>query len=233
MRIIDGLSSYLAYIMDNCDDPSQLNLVGRRQFGVDPYHHDLLKIAVRKPGGTYELFKVGALPFGAVGSVTAFLRVLNCISFICSKALHFVLTAFFDDFTVVCSNAETATATFCMEALIHMLGVWLAETGDKAPPCAYTFKTLGLFISFEQLDAGFFRLEHTESRRKEVLQTLDLLIGSEKCTTKELERLHGRLIWFNIFFGRTLNMLIRFLSSFAHAASRMVTVDGLLLQTKH
>ena len=115
MRIIDGLSSYLAYIMDNCDDPSQLNLVGRRQFGVDPYHHDLLKIAVRKPGGTYELFKVGALPFGAVvGSVTAFLRVSNCISFICSKALHFVLTASFDDFTVVCSNAETATATFCM-----------------------------------------------------------------------------------------------------------------------
>ena len=30
----------------------------------------LLKIAVRKPGGSYKLFRVGALPFGAVGSVS-------------------------------------------------------------------------------------------------------------------------------------------------------------------
>ena len=95
VQSIDELCSYLAYILDHCDEPAALELVGRtfdlkqayRQFGVDPYHHELLKIAVRKPGGSYQLFRVGALPFGAVGSVTAFLRISNCISFIASKAL--------------------------------------------------------------------------------------------------------------------------------------------------
>ena len=230
MQSIDELCSYLAYILDHCDDPAALELVGRtfdlkpayRQFGVDPYHHELLKIAVRKPGGSYQLFRVGALPFGAVGSVTAFLRISNCISFI----------AFFDDFTVVCRKSETTSATFCMEELFRMLGIWFADSGDKAPPFNSVFKTLGLLISFEHLEAGFFQLEHTESRRNEVVQTLETLVGQDRCTTKELERLHGRLVWLNSFcFGRTLNMLIRYLSGFAHTASRMIAVEGLLLRT--
>jgi len=122
VQSIDQLCSYLAYILDHCNDPVALELVGRmfdfkqayRQFGVDPYHHELLKIAVRKPGGSYKLFRVGALPFGAVGSVTytAFLRISNCTSFIALKALHLVLTAFFDDFTVVCSKPETTPSAW-------------------------------------------------------------------------------------------------------------------------
>lgn len=77
-------------MLDASVKPGELKLTGRtfelkhayRQLGADCYHHDLLKIAVQKPGRTYELFKVGALPFGAVGSVTAFLRVSNCLAFI-------------------------------------------------------------------------------------------------------------------------------------------------------
>ena len=95
----------------------------------------------------------------------------------------------------------------------------------------FCFKTLGLLISFDQVEAGFFQLEHTESRRTEVLLTLENLINLDQCTTKELERLHGRLIWFNSFcFGRTLNVLIRYLSGFAHTASRITAVDGLSLR---
>ena len=124
------------------------------------------------------------------------------------------------------------SATFCMEALFRMLGIWFADSGEKAPPFNRVFKTLGLLISFEHLEAGFFQLEHTESRRNEVLQTLETLVGQDQCTTKELERLHGRLIWFKSFcFGRTLNMLIRYLSGFAHTSSRTIAVEGLLLQT--
>jgi hypothetical protein len=42
-----------------------------------------------------------------------------------------------------------------MEALFRMLGIWFADPGDKAPPFNVIFKTLGLLISFEQLEAGF------------------------------------------------------------------------------
>jgi hypothetical protein len=125
VQSIDELCSYIAFMMDATLKPSELKLTGRtfdlkhayRQLGVDSYHHELLKIAVKKPGGTYELFKVGALPFGAVGSVTAFLRVSNCLAFIASQALQLVLTAFFDDFTVVCSEGEEESAT-------SLLSVW-------------------------------------------------------------------------------------------------------------
>lgn len=113
-----------------------------------------------------------------------------------------------------------------------MLGVWFADSGDKAPPFNSVFETLGLLISFEQLEAGFFQLGENEPRRNEVLQTLETLVGQDRCTTKELERLHGRLIWFSSFcFGRMLNLLVRYLSGFAHTASRTIVVEGLLLQT--
>ena len=93
VQSINELCSYIAFMMDATLKPSELKLTGRtfdlkhayRQLGVDSYHHELLKIAVKKPGGAYELFKVGALPFGAVGSVTAFFACLqlpgpHCIS---------------------------------------------------------------------------------------------------------------------------------------------------------
>ena len=171
VQSIDELCSYIAFMMDATLKPSELKLTGRtfdlkhayRQLGVDSYHNELLKIAVKKPCGTYELFKVGALPFGAVGSVTAFLRVSNCLAFIASQALQLVLTAFFDDFTVVCSEGEEENPTFCMETLFRMLGIWFADSGDKAPPFAPRFKTLGLLVSVENLQEGFFSLEHTES----------------------------------------------------------------------
>ena len=42
VQSIDELCSYLAYILDHCEDPVALDLVGRTfEFGVDPYHHDL------------------------------------------------------------------------------------------------------------------------------------------------------------------------------------------------
>lgn len=43
-----------------------------KQFGVDPWHAERLKIAVKKPGGGVGFFSALALAFGATGSVTSF-----------------------------------------------------------------------------------------------------------------------------------------------------------------
>ena len=61
-----------------------------------------------------------------------------------------------------------------MEALFCMLGFCLPRQKTSV-----TFKTLGLLISFEHRDAGFFNSEHTDARRKEVLQTLEHLIARD------------------------------------------------------
>eukprot|EP00435_Cladocopium_sp_Y103_P035915 s3494_g9.t1 len=245
VQSVDELCSYIAYMMDNTKDASFPSLVGRtfdlkhayRQFGVDEYHHDLLKIAVKKPGSTYELFNVGALPFGAVGSVSAFLRISSCLSFIGTVGLSIIWTAFFDDFTAVGDEHETENLTFCVEALFRMLGVWFADSGDKAPPFTKTFKSLGLLFSFENLKKGSFSLEHTEKRRAELDLFLSELLQKSACNTKDLERLHGRLIWFNSFcFGRRMNSLIRILSNFSHMSAKTISVcdklKGTLLELK-
>eukprot|EP00435_Cladocopium_sp_Y103_P062039 s153_g23.t1 len=150
VQSVDELCSYIAYMMDHTSDSDFPSLVGRtfdlkhayRQFGVDEYHHELLKIAVKKPGSTYALFNVGALPFGAVGSVSAFLRISSCLSFIGTVGLSLIWTAFFDDFTAVGDEHETENLTFCVGALFRMLGVWFADSGDKAPPFTNFFSLL-------------------------------------------------------------------------------------------
>eukprot|EP00435_Cladocopium_sp_Y103_P049576 s2642_g15.t1 len=245
VQSVDELCSYIAYMMDNTKESIFPSLVGRtfdlkhayRQFGVDEYHHDLLKIAVKKPGSTYELFNVGALPFGAVGSVSAFLRISSCLSFIGTGGLSIIWTAFFDDFTAVGDEHETENLTFCVEALFRMLGVWFADSGDKAPPFTKTFKSLGLLFSFEALKKGSFSLEHTEKRRAELDTFLSELLQKSTCNTKDLERLHGRLIWFNSFcFGRRMNSLIRILSNFSHMSAKTISLcdklKGTLLELK-
>ena len=48
-------------------------------------------------------------------------------------------------------------------------------------------------------------------------------------STKELERLHGRLVWFNAFvFGRTLKAAVGVISKFSRWSSSMVKVKGTL-----
>eukprot|EP00435_Cladocopium_sp_Y103_P071464 s958_g37.t1 len=170
-------------------------------------------------------------------SVRAFLRISSCLSFIGTVGLSIIWTAFFDDFTAVCDEHETENLTFCAGALFRMLGVWFADSGDKAPPFTKTFKSLGLLFSFENLRQGAFSLEHTEKRRNELDLFLSELLQKPTCNTKDLERLHGRLIWFNSFcFGRRMNSLIRILSNFSHMSSKSISVcdklRGTLLELK-
>ena len=62
-----------------------------KQFGVDVPHSEKFRIAVKRPGGGVAFFKVLALPFGATGSVSAFLRISSAIAFIGSGGLYITL----------------------------------------------------------------------------------------------------------------------------------------------
>ena len=80
VQAVDELCSYLAYMLDNGGDGVVPKLTGRtydlksayKQFGVDPWHADRLKIAVKKPTGGVGIFSAAALLFGATGSVSSF-----------------------------------------------------------------------------------------------------------------------------------------------------------------
>jgi hypothetical protein len=89
-----------------------------------------------------------------------------------------------------------------------MLGFGFADSGDEAPPFAPKLRTLGLLLSVDNLQKGAFTVEHTESITTGVSQMLMAMLETDTCGTEELERLHGRLIWYDSFcFGRLPNSL--------------------------
>ena len=102
-----------------------------KQFGVDQWHSDFLQVCVKNPAGGHGLFGVTALPFGATGSVTSFLRVSNAIAHIGHVGLDIIWSAFFDDYTAICTESEEDNVTFYIESLFRMLGIDFATEGTK------------------------------------------------------------------------------------------------------
>ena len=233
VQSVDELCAYLAYIMDKAQHGVLPKLVGRtfdlksayKQYGVDEWHSNFLQICVRNPHGGHGLFHVNALPFGATGSVSGFLRISNALAFIGYRGLDLIWSAFFDDYTVISDEAEEANVTFYVESLFRLLGVEFAVDGDKAQPFQALFKSLGLEFNLESLQHGKFFLQHTEARKTELVTTIAEMLLKNQATPKEIERLHGRLVWFNSFvFGRLMNHAVAALSKACRVNDRHIHI---------
>ena len=76
------------------------------------------------------------------------------------------------------------------------MGFDYAADGEKSLPFSQEFKSLGLQFDLKRASESCFTLGHTESRRRELLEQLDILLHKEDAlvNTKELERLHGRCL---------------------------------------
>ena len=240
VQAVDELCAYLAFMLDQAPEGCLPKLTGRtydlksayKQFGVDQWHADRLKIAVKRPGGGVGIFAALALPFGASGSVSSFLRVAASLTYIGIVALQILWTSFFDDYTCVCVDGEETNVSFYVESLFRMLGVWFAETGSKATSFGPSFKSLGVVFDVGAIHDGTFALQHTESRKSELVQILDSLISAQRSTPKELERLHGRLIWFSAFvFGRMMNQLVKTISLESLQRKKVIHFTSEFLQT--
>ena len=152
VQAVDELASFLALLLNHQLHCTLPQVVGRtydlksayKQFGVDEFHHKHCRIGVRNPEGSVSQFSVGALPFGATGSVASFLRIAASVSFIAMTGLDIVLTNFFDDFTVICSEHEATNVDFYLTGLFKILGLSYASEGDKAPPFGAVFGSLGM-----------------------------------------------------------------------------------------
>ena len=175
------------------------------------------------------IFKVLALPFGATGSVSAFLRISSAIAFIGSKGLCIPWSVFFDDYTALTPSGLELDTTFYAEALFKLLDINFASEGSKAPPFSDSFKTLGLVVNTENVGNREVKVGHTEERSKELLEYIDEILRHNSVGTKTLERLHGRIVWFRTFvFGRRLNAATRVLSWHSRRTGPSIRVDDQL-----
>ena len=197
-----------------------------KQFGVSLDESNRLKIAIKSGQNDVSFFNVLALPSG---SVVAFLRIAAALAFMGTRGLLICWSSFFDDFTAVAPEKVAGNTQFYIESMFRLLGVDFAAEGDKAPPFAPLFKSLGLQFDLKGVGQGSFSLGHTAARRRELLEHIGNMISEDgACVSpKELERLHGRLVWFNSFvFGRALKAAVSIVSKYARASTPKVTVAG-------
>ncbi|CAE7382974.1 unnamed protein product [Symbiodinium sp. CCMP2592] len=159
-----------------------------------------------------------SLPFGAVGSVAAFLRISLSIWLIGMRLFSIFWTAFFDDFGVTTRDELVANTDSCICAIFDLLGVDFAREGKKAPPFSREFKLLGVKVDLNDAPRGTVRIGNTAERREELSVFIESILNANCLDLKTAERLRGRLVFFEGFvFGRMSNSSIRTVDRAARA----------------
>ena len=178
---------------------------------------NLLHIGVNEPGVEEpHIMGVNVLPFGAVGSVAAFLRISVAIWCVGLKRLVFFWSAFYDDFSMVTSMELQQNTSWACESLFGLLGMQYANSVSKCVPFAERFKMLGLVMNLSQSDQKKIYLGHTSERADELVEQLKYFLTSGKISSKEAERLRGRMLFFESFtFGRLAGEAVKSIGKFA------------------
>ena len=210
LHSVDQLASMIAYSF-GVSGQRHPPLLGRtydlksayKQFPVCEDRR-LLRIAVNEPGVDQpRIMGVNVLPFGAVGSVAAFLRISVAIWYVGIRCLGLFWSSFYDDFSVVTRVELQQNTAWACEALFNLLGMKFANSGAKYIPFAEKFKMLGLMMDLSQSDQKKIFLGHTEERAAELGEQLQMHLDSGKMSSKEAERLRGRMLFYESFtFGR-------------------------------
>ena len=226
VHAIDRMASMLAYALGLSKDHC-MSLCGRtydlkaayKQFPVACQDREFLRLFVNQPGVT-DPTAVGlnALPFGAIGSVAAFLRVSTSVWMLGVVALRVIWTAFFDDYSVVTKTSLQKNVAFAVQSLFELLGLTYATEGKKAPDFAPAFNMLGLVVDLTGFKDKVIKIGHTPKRIQELVDSLDSVAAANLLCPKEAERLRGRMNFFEGYaFGRGPAQAVKLLDRQARA----------------
>ena len=227
VHAVDEMAAYIAWCLTNLSESSMREVVGKtydlrnayKQYGIHPSDRDLLRLAVWNPHlGRVQFLGANALPFGAIGSVSAFLRVAMAVWYIGIRGLRLCWTSFFDDYTMLSKRLTSRSAALAAESLFCLLGIDFARDGRKAVEWGTRVKTLGVVLDLKP-DCGaepYVELGHTESRVSELSTFLGQFLTAGSMSQKDAERLRGRLQWFESFaHGRIAQQALRTVSGIA------------------
>ena len=150
---------------------------------------------------------LNALPFGAIGSVAGFLRISFAIWWIGVFGLGIAWSAYFDDYSTITRPELEASTHWAVTTLFELVGLLYAKEGPKAPPFNATFRMLGLVVDLQMIPYKQFFVTHTAERRDELKQCLEDIVQKGEITSKEAERVRGRMLFFECFVcGRVANL---------------------------
>ena len=107
---VDDIAALVAYSLDSFEGETHPTLLGKtmdlksayKQFGICEPDRRRIRVATCCPTTSeFVLLMVNALPFGATGSVSAFLRVSMFLWFIGMVGMRLAWTCFYDDHTMI------------------------------------------------------------------------------------------------------------------------------------
>ena len=238
VHAVDEMAAYVAWCLTNLEKTSMQEVVGKtydlrnayKQYGIHPSDRDLLRLAVWNPElGRVQFLGANALPFGAIGSVSAFLRVAMAVWYIGIRGLRLCWTSFFDDYTMLSKRLTSRSAALAAESLFDMLGIDFARDGKKAVEWDTLVKTLGVVLNLKPLGGAGTHVElgHTEKRVTELSDFVEQFLQSGYMSQKDAERLRGRLQWFESFAnGRIAQQALRTVSSIASVGRTQTQLTG-------
>ena len=238
---IDDIAALLAHSLDSCVQDVHPCMMGKtmdlksayKQFGICKADRERVRVATVDPDTRkLVLLMVNALPFGATGSVAAFLRISIFLWYIGVVGPRLCWTAFYDDFTLLSRVDCCNNAAWCAECLFDLLGVVFARDGKKATVFEQRFSALGVVFDLSQLANFTVLVGHTESRTLELKETIQSILKEDRFSQKSIERLRGRMLWFeNFVCGRQANTLVAKLGKFAGQDKSPKPLDASLKDT--
>ena len=189
-----------------------------RQVPVKPDHYrfsyfSIYNYKLERP----EIYRLKTMPFGAVHSVYAFLRLARMLFSIATKGLFLMCTNFYDDFVLASKPSLTASASCSMEMVFLLTGWVFAQEGSKATQFDCVCKALGVQFDFHRAEAGLMTVCNTESRRKELIQQIASALQSGFLDKQSTLSLRGRLGFADSFmYGRIGKLVLKQLTDHAY-----------------
>ena len=166
------------------------------------------------------VFQLHALPFGAVKSVSAFLRTVNSIWHLGAFFFALCWSHYFDDFVSVAKDTQVANVHQTITLLFALLGWDLAQGGKKDVPFAEAFCALGVDIVLSSAHLGRVTICNTEKRVHLLVETMKQAQKDRRMSVPQALKLRGKLQFASgQLFGRQSKFCLQQLSEYAHGCA--------------
>ena len=163
-----------------------------KQFGICSADRERIRVATCEPSASeLVLLLVNSLPFGATGSVAAFLRISMFLWYVGMAGLKLAWTAFYDDYTLISREDCAKNASWAAECLFDIVGSFFAKEGKKVTQFDMRFNSLGVVFDLQCMVDRLVFVGHTESRRLELAESLKDMLERGDYSAKSIERLRG------------------------------------------
>ena len=159
-------------------------------------------ICVRLPAsGAPEAYQTLVLPFGARAAVMGFCRTSYAIWRIGDTIFHLHWAVYFDDFFLVAEVHEAGHVKMAQSLLFLLIG-W-ETSSEKEAEFDAILRALGVQINLAEVSLGAITVCNVESRVKELVTSIDAILGKGVLSSADAKVLRGRMVFAEAqVFGR-------------------------------